>query len=200
MNLSKKTLVIFSLSCLLFSTYSKADITPQNSVEEQFQALFEKSNNYQEYKVIKRTDFEKLWKNTSDFIRSKQEKDNKATSILKEKDLSIEKLKLDLLNKNTELEKAIQSKDEIALLGFIPLQKGAYNITICIIIGLLIAGCAFLFLRSQYAYKEAKDKRFLYDELSEEYKSFKARSHENEKKLARALQDERNKLAEHNLL
>ena len=43
----------------------------------------------------------------------------------------------------------------------------------------------------------AKYRTELYDEISNEYQSYKSRTNEKEKKLARELQDERNKLEEY---
>lgn len=185
---------------LIMPFFSIAQPSTNPSIDEQFKILYEKSNNYQDYKVIKKTDLQRLWKNASDSIKAKQNAYSKISSSLKAKDNTVNQLKTDLSKKNEELTAAINSNNEIALLGFIPLSKGTYNMFICIIIAMLIAACAFFYLRSKHANKQAKEKVTMYNEVSEEYKSFKTRAHENEKKLARALQDERNKLAEHNII
>ncbi|ADY52701.1 hypothetical protein Pedsa_2149 [Pseudopedobacter saltans DSM 12145] len=200
MNISKKITSVFIYFAFLFSINSKAATPVSPSLDEQFKSLFESSNNYQEYKVIKRAAFEKLWRSTSDSIKAKEKLTKNSSSLIRERDNAINKLKQDLSRKNEELQQAINSNNEISLLGFIPLQKANYNILICIVIALLIVACTFLYLKTNYANKVASEKRNLYEELSEEYRLFKTRSHENEKKLARALQDERNKLAEHNIL
>lgn len=196
----KKT-IRFIVYLLLTAPVISIAQTPANpSIDEQFRILSEKSNNYQDYKVIRKTELQKLWKNASDSIKAKQNAYSKISGSLKAKDNTINQLKVDLSKKNEELLAAINSNNEISFLGFIPLSKGAYNTLMCGIIAVLIASCAFFYLRSKYANKQAKEKATLYNEVSEEYKSFKTRAHENEKKLARALQDERNKLAEHNIL
>ncbi|NNU34318.1 hypothetical protein HK413_09460 [Mucilaginibacter sp. S1162] len=50
--------------------------------------------------------------------------------------------------------------------------------------------------RSGGARKEAAYRTTLYNELEEEFKTYKAKANEKEKKLARELQTERNKLDE----
>jgi hypothetical protein len=65
--------------------------------------------------------------------------------------------------------------------------------------GLVIAfGLALLIviLRTGGAVREAKYRTKLYDELTEEFQAYKAKANEKEKKLARELQTERNKVDE----
>ena len=189
------------LFILLFSSITTfAQQTGSLSIDEQFKQITETSNNYQEYKVIKKTELQKLWKNTNDTIKAKQLAYAKTQNSTKEKDLTIAQLKQNFDKKNAELTAAINANNEILLLGFIPLSKSSYNFMMCGIIILLIAAAGFFYFRSQYANRQASEKTALYNEVSEEYKTFKSKAHENEKKLARALQDERNKLAEHNIL
>jgi hypothetical protein len=51
-------------------------------------------------------------------------------------------------------------------------------------------------LRSAKHIHEAKYRSSLYEEISQEYQSYKTKANDKEKKLARELQDERNKLDE----
>jgi hypothetical protein len=55
---------------------------------------------------------------------------------------------------------------------------------------------AIVIARSGAHSREAKYRIKLYNELDEEYKAYKVKSNEKEKKLARELQTERNKLDE----
>ena len=59
-------------SCVLFlcatAGYSQNNTTPDNSIEAQFVEVIDKSNNYQKYKVIKRTKLAGLRKNILDSI------------------------------------------------------------------------------------------------------------------------------------
>ncbi|RZK72443.1 MAG: hypothetical protein EOO92_19835, partial [Pedobacter sp.] len=52
--------------------------------------------------------------------------------------------------------------------------------------------------RSGKSITEAKHRTQLYNEVADEYQAYKAKSVEKERKLARELQDERNKLDELN--
>jgi len=55
---------------------------------------------------------------------------------------------------------------------------------------------AIIILRSAKHIHEAKYRSTLYDEISQEYQNYKVKANDKEKKLARELQDERNKLDE----
>ena len=57
---------------------------------------------------------------------------------------------------------------------------------------------AIVIARSGLHSREATYRTKLYTELEEEYKTFKAKANEKEKKLARELQTERNKLDDNN--
>ncbi len=64
------------------------------------------------------------------------------------------------------------------------------------IIAVLAALAAIVIFRSGSARSEANYRTKLYNELEEEYKNYKAKANEKEKKLARELQTERNKVDE----
>lgn len=83
--------------------------------------------------------------------------------------------------------------DSIDMFG-IKLPKSTYNLIMwgLVIIFGVIAG--IVIARSGSYSREAKYRIQLYNELDEEYKNYKIKANEKEKKLARELQTERNKL------
>lgn len=85
--------------------------------------------------------------------------------------------------------------DSIDMFGII-LPKTTYNL---IMWGLVVVFALIAFIvigRSGSYSREAKYRIQLYNELEEEYKNYKLKANEKEKKLARELQTERNKLDE----
>lgn len=191
----KSKLYLFTIIMLLiFGTikFSKAQI----SLKTQYENIVEKANNYQEYKVINQTQIKNLWKNTTDTLKSKQAKLNQAQSQLKNQQSEINQLKKLLAEKDDNLTSALNAKDEILLLGFIPLSKTSYQTTMWGLIILLASLSAFLIFRTKGFRNEAVYRTKLFNDLNDEFKNFKIKANDNEKKLARALQDERNKLDE----
>ncbi|MFD1630894.1 hypothetical protein [Pseudopedobacter beijingensis] len=191
--------LLMSILFLYLSVVAKGQEITNNNINNQFKQVFEQSNDYQNYKVIKKSSFNSLWKNSLDTLNIKDHKIASELKTINQKNTDIQKLKQELERKNTELIHAKQSVDEIYFLGFIGMNKSLYNIICFSIIAILLIICIIIYIWNKHSKTTAKEKSFLYDEICKEYKTFKTRSHENEKKLARELQDERNKLAEHNI-
>lgn len=193
----KHILLAFLLTCSMVSHTIGQDLSSQ-SINEQFKTVVDGSNNFQEYKVIKHTQVKALWKNTIDTLNKKQAAFNKANLELTSQKASIQKQQKELLKKEEDLKQTLQNANEISFLG-ITLTKENFKTLMWALILILAALSAFLYLRANAAKKEANYRIKLFEEQSEEFKTFKMKSNENEKKLARSLQDERNKLAEHNI-
>ncbi len=118
-----------------------------------------------------------------------QVKDNQAK--LAAQTTTISGLQSDITTKD----QALAQTDSISLFG-IALSKTAYNLLmwgLVIVLGII---AAFVIARSGGARNEAVYRTTLYNELEEEFKAFKAKANEKEKKLARELQTERNKVDE----
>jgi uncharacterized membrane-anchored protein YhcB (DUF1043 family) len=108
------------------------------------------------------------------------------------KDHSVDSLKTDMNAK----EQALSGKsDSISLLG-IDMTKGTYNMIMLSLIAGLTAALVIVILTTAKHKHEAKHRTELYDEIEEDYRNFKIKANEKEKKLARELQTERNKLDE----
>lgn len=83
--------------------------------------------------------------------------------------------------------------DSINMFG-IMLPKSTYNLMMWGLVVVFGAIAAIVIARSGSYSREAKYRIQLYNELDEEYKNYKIKANEKEKKLARELQTERNKL------
>ncbi|MDP9081156.1 MAG: hypothetical protein M3O71_27380, partial [Bacteroidota bacterium] len=85
--------------------------------------------------------------------------------------------------------------DEVNIAG-ITLSKTAYNLIVWGLVVLFGATAAIVIARSGSARHEAKYRTRLYEELEDDFKAYKAKANDKEKKLARELQTERNKVDE----
>jgi len=104
-------------------------------------------------------------------------------------------LKTEISGKDASLTENTNKVNEIRFLG-IAFEKGTYNIIVWSIIGILAIGLIIVIATSGKNITEAKHRSQLYNEISDEYQAYKAKAVEKERKLARELQDERNKLDE----
>jgi hypothetical protein len=155
------------------------------SLNAQYQDLLTKVYSYQKPFVSA------LWKNVTDTINSNRRKLKEAQATITTQTRTINGLEDDV----TEKEESLAIADSIVLLGAV-LPKSTYNL---IMWGLVIAAgsiAAIVIARSGSNKREATYRTQLYNELEEEFKTYKSKANEKEKKLARELQTERNKVDE----
>jgi hypothetical protein len=88
-----------------------------------------------------------------------------------------------------------QKVDEVSFIG-IPVTKETYNWIMWGLVLVFGATAAIVIARSGASTREATYRTQLYSELEEEYRVYKAKAVEKEKKMARELQTERNKIDE----
>ena len=163
-----------------------------NTVENQFNELYKKSNNYQIYKVIKKNEYLRLQKSILDSIKViKTDAASKQVKI-NEQQKSITELQTKIDTLNTDLATSIGKEDAISFIG-IPLDKGTYNTIVWGIIFTLLAGLAFFIYRFNNSNVVTKETKSLLSDTEEEFEQYKRKSIEKEQKLRRQLQDEINR-------
>lgn len=149
------------------------------------------------YKMVAGYRLDQLWKSVSDTLRKERTEKRNIQQKLTEQEKTISYLKTEISGKEASLTEHTNKVNEIRFLG-IPFEKGTYNIIVWSVIGVLAIALIIVIARSAKNIAEAKHRTQLYNEVAEEYQAFKAKSVEKERKLARELQDERNKLDELN--
>lgn len=164
----------------------------KGTIEEQFEYLYKKSGSYQEYKVVKKTNFYKIKANVLDSLQSLSKRLNESNSTIESQKKEVNTLKENLKTTNDNLINITKEKDEISLLGF-SMSKAGYNK----LMWSLIFGLLLLLLFFIYKYRNSliitKQAQFDLNETGEEFESFKRISIEREQKVRRELQDEINK-------
>jgi hypothetical protein len=183
-------LVIFFL--ITINTYSQKTKKETLTISEQFDEVFRISTNYKENKVIRKTIFQNLRNNALDSIErihKELQLKNQRNNFLKD---SLQTIKKELGNLNSDLKLIINEKDTIYLFG-IKLSKFIYKIIIWITVLLLI----FMLSYSLYEYKNSflvtsQAKKNLID-TENELSDLRKNSLKKEQKLRRLLQDEINK-------
>ncbi|MGV8879507.1 MAG: hypothetical protein ACOH2A_10790 [Sphingobacteriaceae bacterium] len=166
-----------------------------NSLAGQYKELLAKSNHFQDYKVVKVYRLSALYKNFTDSLNKEKRSATSIEQALASQSKEISQLKSNLSKKDLELSAVHSRLDEISLLG-IPMAKLSYNLLMWGLLILVAIALAVIVFKSSAYRREAQHRIHLFDEISQEYKTYKTRSNDKEKKLARALQDEINKVAE----
>ena len=178
----------------LFATlsYSQNSAQKENSIEAQFVEVIDKSNNYQEYKVIKRTKLAGLRKNILDSIEALEES-------IQQKDVTIEAQNSDITSLNTRLnttqnnlDTSIKKEGTISLFG-ITTKKGTYNFLLFSTIGILILGLLLFIVKFKNSNIITKQTKLKLSEIEQEFDTYRQKKLEEQQLLRRKLQDEINK-------
>ncbi len=156
------------------------------SLNGQYQLLLTKVYHYQQPAIV---DF---WKNITDTLNLGKQKLASAENRLKLQKKTIDSLSGEITGKDQSIS---SSGSQLSLFGLL-IDKSTYNLVMCGIILICIAVTVVVVLRSGSQGREAQYRTTLYNELEEEFKAYKTKANEKEKKLARELQTERNKLDE----
>lgn len=159
------------------------------SLNGQYKYLLTKIYHYQEPFVTS------LYKNLRDSMNVDRKKLQDAEAKLAAQTKTANDLQNDVNEKEKSLEQSNARVNAVNFLG-IYIPKAIYNL---IMWGLVIAlgvTAAIVIYRSGSHSREARYRINLYNELEEEFKTYKAKANDKEKKLARELQTERNKVDE----
>ncbi|WP_100612280.1 tRNA (guanine-N1)-methyltransferase [Confluentibacter lentus] len=189
------TAVLLTCSFTTFSQNNTEEETlslDEGSIDSQFEYVITRSNNYQDFKVIKKDWLYKLKAHTIDSLKAVH-KDLADTKILVDTQAKeISDLKSSLESTQTNLENTRSEKDNIGLFGM-QMSKGSYKAIMWFIIACLLILLG-LFI---YKFKNSNDitrqaKKNLAD-IEEEFEEHRKTAVEREQKVRRQLQDEINK-------
>lgn len=179
-----------------YSLKNDTVLNKDNSLNGQYQFMLSRSIGTADgYRMINPNRLATLWKNTTDTIRKEKEENKKLKLKITDSEKTINYLRTEISGKDASLNENVDKINEIKFLG-ISFNKSSYSILVWSIIGILIIALAVVIIRSGKNITEAKHRTQLYNEIAEEYQNFKSKANEKERKLARELQDERNKLDE----
>ena len=163
-----------------------------NSIENQFIKVVDKSNNYQEFKVIKKTKINDLRKNVLDSIGALEAKITTSQVEIEKQKSEIELLTENLNSTKSSLAASIEKEDGIEVLGMVT-QKTTYNTILWSIILGLIALLGLIFYKYKSSHDITKDTKLKLTEVETDFDAHRRKTLESEQLLRRKLQDEINK-------
>jgi hypothetical protein len=195
-----KTLLFTTLSLLVFTTTNAQENTEQEdklslnegSIDNQFEFVIRRSNNYQDYKVVKKTWLYSLKAHTLDSLIAIHKDLSDTQKMVDSQALEITNLKSSLSHTKVTLDQTNEEKDNMTLFGLL-MSKGNYNVLMWSIIGAL-SGMLLIFI---YKFKNSNSVTKLAKkslaETEEEFEDHRRNALEREQKVRRQLQDELNK-------
>jgi len=198
--MKRASLLLIGVMAMITSfaqTQTAADAMKNDSqtLRERYLVMKMKSQNYQEYKVIKENILDGVWKIFLDSVDAKQ-------AAIRKSQAEVVRLQAEL-NKNIEALKAkedsmkdiVYASTHITVLG-IDFDKGFFAGMVGVILllaGLAVAGIVYTM---RVLRKNLSEKEELANTISSEYEEYKRKAMDKQTKLSRELQNERNKLAE----
>lgn len=186
------TPLLFSC-CFVQGFAQKGDpVSTGTSLHGQLVTIIEEANNYQDYKVIKRSRLNEFQEQLQDSLEATAAERSQRLEDIEACKETLQLLRSQLLSSQDSLAAAVDEKNNIALLG-VSTEKNVYKSIMWLLTGLLLAGLllfVFKFKNSHAVTRQAQQQRLA---AEEELAQYKKRSLEREQKLRRQLQDEINK-------
>jgi hypothetical protein len=186
-----------SLIVVLFMVVSSTAFAQNNgpSLEQKWSRMLEKAENYDPYKVIKKTELADFWKSVNDSIVRYQKELKTERRTVASQQAEISQLKNTSAELNTTLSQTQIDKDSVTFLG-IKANKFLYLSTLCLLFLVAVAGIVVLYYMYMNSNSVTTQKISAYAVLSKEFDEYKLGKIEMERKLRRELQTQVNKLEE----
>jgi hypothetical protein len=162
------------------------------SIEDRFDYMIDRSNRYQEYRVVRQAWLHKLKGHVVDSLKILNNELYQAQDAIRAHQAQKDSMAAEVSRANVTADELREEKDSILFMGMM-LEKNTFLTFMWLTYAILLVAL-FAFI---YKYKNSNrvtvETRHMLDETREEYELHKKRSMEKEQKLKRELQDELNK-------
>ncbi|MEO7991100.1 MAG: hypothetical protein ABI663_16240 [Chryseolinea sp.] len=185
--------LLASLSLLAQQSQVAVDPNATLTVKERYVLMKTKSQSFKDYKVIKESVLDGVWKIAQDSLYAKQVSIAQAKDSIKRLNASIHKANTIVKEKEESLAELTHAGTHVTLLGMDVLKSVFISIAFSIIAGLVFFA-VILIGRLKMIHINLKDKTGSLDSTQREFEEYKRKAMEKQTKLSRELQDERNKL------
>lgn len=185
------TALLFTATTFLAQTESESS----NSLNDQFEDLKKKSNNYQKYEVVDRAVLNDFWNNIEDSLNAQKKEIGSLKKELASTQKSVSQLEGEISERESKIAEQSELIDNMSFLG-IQISKGTYVIITWAIIFVLIILVLVVYFRFKKANKVTTETRKEFSTLQAEFEAHRQRARENESKIKRDLQTEINRVEE----
>ena len=190
--------LFFLVICLIvpapgFSQKSIEALQGDHSLRERFLIMKSKSQSYGDFKVIKESVLDGVWKIQTDSMAARKELLRVANGNIKDLKVQLEQTNATLKQKEQSMTQVMHASTHITVLG-IDILKGAFITIVGIILAALVALLVLIIGRMKLQSKSLSERNLAVSALTSEFEDYKHRAMDKQTKLSRELQDERNKL------
>jgi hypothetical protein len=183
---------LFSVS--LVAAQGQEALEGSHTLKQRYEILKENVESYKDYRVIRNTVLDGIWKISMDSLA-------KVKTDLRSANATISKLNGEIqgaANKVKEAEASLQQsayeRTHMDVIG-IPVAKGVFVTTTFIVLGALIIALLTLLSTFNMLRRSNREKELTIHGIMSEFDSFRKKALEKEVKISRELQSERNKLS-----
>lgn len=183
--------MLFLTACVV-QGQTENEVAKINTIENQFIDVIEKSNNWEQFKVVPKQKLTALKKSVQDSLNIQKQLISEKNSTIKSSEQKINDLKTQVQNLQNSFDELKNEKDSVNLFGIL-LSKGLYSSIVWGVIAVLCLLLAFYVFRFSKSYSVTKHSIKNLEDLQNEYEEYRTKSIERDQKLRRQLQDEINK-------
>lgn len=197
-------LKVLIATCIAFGTFfvSGAQTTQTGDGEEisndlnaQFEQLKSRSNNYQEYKVVKKTALNSFWNSVEDTLKANGSEIHSLKGEVRDLETEVADLKTQVANRDKALDEREFQIEHMDFMGM-SLTKSTYITLTWTLIFVLLIAVVVLWVRFKSAHSVTRNTRDELRVLQDEFDQHRKNSREKETKLRRDLQTEINRVEE----
>lgn len=202
----KVWMIVFFLAGLSFVTYSQqalpatkqADqgsppLVENYTLRQRFGIMKEKSQSFKDYKVIKESVLDGVWRIIQDSLHAKDAAISSRNLEIVKMKTTLNKMDSSVKAKEASVADVVFDSTHINVVG-VNIGKGIFLTAVGIVFIGLIALTVSVFTRSKLLSRSLQEKKLAVNMIMHEYEEYKKRAMEKQMKLSRELQDERNKL------
>lgn len=183
--------IVFTFSIFqtaISQTPEQGNSLKSGTIESQFEYIYNTSNNFQEYKVVKKSNLDLLKSNILDSIKTMRGEVASQKTLMQGKNDSIAGLNKLLEVSESEKQVAIDAKDNFTFFG-IGIHKGVYSSLMWILVGVLAVALTFFSFQYTRSFKKIRKAERDLVEVQEEFDNHRKNTLERERKLKRELID-----------
>ncbi|PHS06361.1 MAG: tRNA (guanine-N1)-methyltransferase [Kordia sp.] len=184
--------LILSVSTISAQETEKELSLTNSTVTEKFNYIITKSNNFQEFKVVKRAWLHTIKKQVLDSVNKQKEAIKALAVIIEDQKSNTKKLESKIEALNNEITLVNTGKDNISFVGS-DMKKDAFKNLFWSIISVLSILLLFFIYKFKNSNTITQEAKVQLSDIEKEYENHKKTALEREQKVMRKLQDELNR-------
>jgi hypothetical protein len=192
---------VFIAFCMLASSLSFAqtsNVSPDEksfTLQQHYSTMKSKAETYQDYKVVKEYVLDGVWKIMMDSMKAQKLSVALERQAVSKLEVDLRAVKDTIANERAAVAHIVYDSQHISVLG-VNFNKNMFIILVAALLALLLFIGGAMLTKIKLLQATTKEKIATADGIAREFNEFKKKTMEKQIKLARELQDERNKVAD----